>query len=104
MIGETLPCENGVNKGADMTIEIRRPELEDLIQVWMRDGAFDTVEDALLQALRTAPLPREGTHKDAKSEAGLTGSAIVAAFQASPFKDLDLEPGRFPMPVRDVVL
>jgi hypothetical protein len=87
-----------------MTIEIRRPELEELIQAWMRDGSFDTVEDVLLQALRTAPLPGEGASRKLASTDQLTGTAIVEAFQASPFKEIDLEPTRFQMPVRDVVL
>jgi hypothetical protein len=87
-----------------MTIEIQRPELEALIQAWMRDGSFETVEDALLQALRTAPLPREGASRKPAPTNELTGTAIVEAFQASPFKEIELEPARFQMPVRDVVL
>jgi prevent-host-death family protein len=34
----------------------------------------------------------------------LTGQALVAAMQASPHRDIDIEPRRAPMPVRDVVL
>jgi len=33
-----------------------------------------------------------------------TGEHLVAALQASPFRDLDLEPERAPTPVRDVRL
>jgi hypothetical protein len=33
-----------------------------------------------------------------------TGQALSGAMQASPYKEIDLEPERFPMPVRDVVL
>ncbi|MGA7130702.1 MAG: type II toxin-antitoxin system Phd/YefM family antitoxin [Chthoniobacterales bacterium] len=33
-----------------------------------------------------------------------TGEALIAALQASPFHDLDIEPTRHPMPVRDVKL
>ena len=33
-----------------------------------------------------------------------TGEALVAAMQASPYRDLDLAPLRSPMPVRDVTL
>jgi hypothetical protein len=36
-----------------MTIEIHRPELEALIREWMKTGAFPTVEDALMQALKS---------------------------------------------------
>lgn len=87
-----------------MTIEIQRPELEALIEVWMRSGAFGSIEDALLQALRTAQLPQGGTDLAPDSGTQLMGSALVAAFQASPFKEIDLEPARFAMPVRDVAL
>jgi prevent-host-death family protein len=34
----------------------------------------------------------------------LTGEALVAAMQASPHRDIDIEPKRAPMPVRQVVL
>jgi prevent-host-death family protein len=34
----------------------------------------------------------------------LTGQALVAAMRASPHRDLDIEPGRTPMPVRGVRL
>jgi len=34
----------------------------------------------------------------------LTGQALVAAMQASPHRDIEIEPKRARMPVRDVVL
>jgi prevent-host-death family protein len=34
----------------------------------------------------------------------LTGEALIAAMQASPYRDIDIEPRRAPMPVRDVSL
>jgi prevent-host-death family protein len=34
----------------------------------------------------------------------LTGEALVAAMQASPHRDVDIEPKRAPMPAREVVL
>jgi prevent-host-death family protein len=34
----------------------------------------------------------------------LTGAALVAALQASPYRDIDVEPKRSRLPVRDVVL
>ena len=34
----------------------------------------------------------------------LTGEALIAAMQASPHRDIDIEPKRAPMPVREVVL
>ena len=35
---------------------------------------------------------------------GRTGAALVEAIQASPHRDLEIEPSRAVMPVRDVVL
>jgi prevent-host-death family protein len=32
----------------------------------------------------------------------LTGASLVAAMQASPHRDIEIEPGRSPMPVRKV--
>jgi len=34
----------------------------------------------------------------------LTGEALIAAMQASPHRDLNIEPMRAPMPVREVAL
>jgi prevent-host-death family protein len=34
----------------------------------------------------------------------LTGQALIAAMQASPHRDIDIEPRREPMPVREVSL
>jgi hypothetical protein len=33
-----------------------------------------------------------------------SGAALVEAMQASPYKEIDLQPTREPMPVRDAVL
>jgi prevent-host-death family protein len=33
-----------------------------------------------------------------------TGELLVAALQASPSRDVDIEPERAPMPVRDIIL
>lgn len=35
---------------------------------------------------------------------GLTGAALIAALQASPYRDIDIEPPRERLPVRDVNL
>jgi prevent-host-death family protein len=37
-------------------------------------------------------------------EGDLTGKALIAAMQASPHRDIDIEPKRAPMPVREVAL
>ena len=77
-----------------MTIEIQRPELEKLIEQRMRSGAFRSVEDVLLHALTSG--------STAMPQEEVTGADLIAAMQACPLKDINLEPERFPMPVRDV--
>ena len=41
---------------------------------------------------------------DAAGDGILTGAALIEAMQASPYKELELEPRRERMPVRDAVL
>jgi hypothetical protein len=79
---------------ASLNIEIHRPELEALILQQMQTGGFRDVEDVLLHALTVA----------AAADHEPTGAELVAAMQACPVKEVDIEPERFPMPVRDVVL
>jgi hypothetical protein len=87
-----------------MTIEIHRPELEALIRDWMKTGAFPTVEDALIQALKSSPLPSEPSAGSARG-ASSTGAVVLAALQASPYPEIDLTPPRVRLDnVRDVVL
>ena len=86
-----------------MAIEIHKPELEALIRERMKSGAFQNVEDVLMQALKSSPLPAE---KDARLSNGTpapTGANLVAAMQASPYKEIGLEPTHDRLPVRDVV-
>ena len=40
-----------------MTIEIHKPELEALIRERMDSGAFENIEDVLLQSLKSTPAP-----------------------------------------------
>jgi hypothetical protein len=72
-----------------MTIEIQKPELQALIQEQLQTGSFEGIEDLLMHSLVV-------------SSYQATGAALFAAMQACPVKDVDLEPERFPMPVRDV--
>jgi len=81
-----------------MTIEINRPELEALIQERMNTGAFQNVEDALMQALTNSAPPDPESAISRKS----TGADLIAAIQRSPYRELEIEPKRYPMPVRDV--
>jgi hypothetical protein len=81
-----------------MTIEIHRPELEALIQERMKSGVFQSVEDVLMQALKSAPQAAELSGEAAMH----TGADLVAAMQASPYREIDLEPARARLPVRGV--
>jgi hypothetical protein len=85
-----------------VTIEIHRPELEALILERMKRGAFQNAEDALMQALTSSPLPtEEGAVKT--PETSRTGADLIAAIQASPYREISIEPARYRLPVRDVV-
>jgi len=87
-----------------MTIEIQRPELEALILERMKSGAYRNIEDALMQALTSAPLPAKEAAVSPSVEAdAATGAALLAAMQASPHRDIILEPTCHRLPVRDVV-
>jgi len=83
-----------------MTIEIHRPELEALIRDRMKTGAFRSVEDALMQALESSPLPPGKAAGRAEELVAATGADLVAAMQASPYREIDLEPLRDRLPVR----
>jgi hypothetical protein len=82
-----------------MTIEIHRPELEALIVERMKSGRFHNVEDALMQALETSPAT-EAT--PATAAMNRTGADLIAAMQSSPYREIEIEPARDRMPVRDV--
>jgi len=85
-----------------MTIEIHRPELEALIMQRMKSGGFHNVEDALLQALKTSP-PVEEPSRTLHDKR--TGADLIAALQASPYRELDIEPPKVRLTtVRDVAL
>jgi hypothetical protein len=83
-----------------MTIEIHRPELEALILKRMKSGPFRDVEDVLMQALTSGPVSMEGAAT--APEDSRTGADLIAAMQASPYRDISIEPARYRLPVRDV--
>ena len=80
-------------------IQIDEPKLEILISQRMESGAFETVEEVLLQALEqsapTVPLVKKPDTR--------TGADLIAALQACPYPDFDFEPARYEMPVSDPV-
>jgi hypothetical protein len=85
-----------------MTIEIQTPELEALIQQWMMSGSFQNVEEVLMQALKSAPLPAPKIVGQSAEMFPVMGAELVAAMQASPFKDICLESGSESSPVREI--
>ena len=83
-----------------MNIEIHKPELEALILQRVHDGGL-TIEEVLMQALQGSPAAAQPR---AEFRDQRTGADLIAALQASPHRDLDIEPPRFcsPMLARDV--
>ncbi len=80
-----------------MTIEIHRPELEALIMERMKAGAFQNVEDVLMHALEASRPAKSASEANQR-----TGAELIAAMQASPYRELEIEPARYRLPVRDV--
>ena len=76
-----------------LTIEITSPDVEALIRQRMQAGSFKSPEDLFRAVLRSsAPDTR-------------TGAELIAAMQACPYPEVDIEPARVPSPlVRDVPL
>jgi hypothetical protein len=64
----------------------------------MKSGEFQNVEDVLMQALKASPAPDEKGAGRSDEKASATGAELVEAMQASPFKEIGLEPGRERMP------
>jgi len=85
-----------------MTIEIQRPELEALILERMQSGMFESVEDILIEALKSSPLSTKNKAAFLRDTSSPTGADLIAAMQASPYKEICLEPSRDRLPIRDV--
>lgn len=81
-----------------MNIEIHDPELERRVREAIDSGRFHDFEEMLTKALGDSQeaVPAAGRHEPR------SGSALVEAMQASPYKEIDLEPKRYRLPVRDV--
>lgn len=85
-----------------MMIEVQKPELEALIRERMGSGAFQNVEDVLIQALRSAPPSAWNPANQRVNEPSRMGADLVAAMQDSPFKEISLESEGERVPVREV--
>ncbi len=73
---------------------------EAFIQQGIRMGRFTTADEAVQEAVSLLEVQESGS----VAANGAMGSALVAAMQASPYKDIDLEPTRPYLPVRDITL
>jgi Arc/MetJ-type ribon-helix-helix transcriptional regulator len=87
-------------------LQIHKPELVQRVNAHIQTGRFHDADEVLEKALDaleekvTAPSRQPA----AKSDDTRTGADLIAALQASPYRELDIEPNRFrlSMPVRDV--
>lgn len=88
-----------------MNLEIHKPRLVERVNAQMRSGHFHDVDELLEKALdaleRQAVRPAK---QEEKSPNRRTGADLIAALQASPYRELDIEPLRLRLstPVRDV--
>jgi Arc/MetJ-type ribon-helix-helix transcriptional regulator len=89
-----------------MNLEIHKPELVQRVNAHIQAGRFQDADEVLEKALdaleETIAVP---SHEPAISSAdGRTGADLIAALQASPYRELEIEPTRFrlSMHVRDV--
>lgn len=84
-----------------MNLEIRKPELAQRVQAQIQSGHFNDVDELLEKALDALD---ERTNA-ASARDTRTGAALIAALQASPYRELDIEPPRVRLTnVRDVEL
>jgi Arc/MetJ-type ribon-helix-helix transcriptional regulator len=89
-----------------MNLEIHGPELVQRVNAHIQTGHFHDADEVLERALDAlegrSPAPSSG--HAAKPGGKRTGADAIAALQASPYRELDIEPTRFrlSMPVRDV--
>jgi hypothetical protein len=71
-----------------MMIEVQKPELEALIRERMMSGAFQNVEDVLTEALKSSPPSEKKIAGSLVEGLPAMGAELVAAMQASPFKEI----------------
>ena len=83
-----------------MNLEIHKPELAQRVQAQIQSGHFHDADELIEKALDA--LEEQAT---AAVPATATGAVVLAALQASPYRDIDLTPPRVRLAgVRDVVL
>jgi hypothetical protein len=79
----------------DMNLEISMPELERRVQEGIQSGRLH-VDELLPKALDAL--------SEKEAAGAQSGAAIVDVMQSSPYKEIDLEPRRDHLPVRDASL
>jgi Arc/MetJ-type ribon-helix-helix transcriptional regulator len=83
-----------------MNLEIHKPELAQRVRAQIQSGHFQDADDLLEKSLDA--LDEQST---TASPATATGAVLLAALQASPYREIDLTPPRVPLTnVRDVAL
>lgn len=85
-----------------MNLEIRRPELVQRVQTEVRNRHLHDADELIEQALDALDRnsPTRATARDTR-----TGADLIAALQASPYRELEIEPPRLRLGnVRDVQL
>ena len=87
-----------------MSLEIHKPELVQRVNAHIQTGRFLDADELLEKALdaldEKASVAAPNTSRDKR-----TGADLIAALQASPYRELDIEPPKVRLTVvRDVVL
>ena len=84
-----------------MNLEIHKPELVQRVQARIQSGHFHDPEELIEKALDAL----DGQATAAAAPPPATGAVVLAALQARPYPDIDLNPPRVRLTnVRDVVL
>jgi hypothetical protein len=87
-------------KGKTMNLEIHKPELVERVQAQIQSGHFHDTDELIEKALDALEI-----HGAAPAPPTATGAVVLAALQASPYRDIDLMPPRVRLTkVRDVSL
>ena len=100
-----VPCKIRVHdnlgkEGLKMNLEIHKPELVQRVNARIQTGQFHDADELIEKALDALDERVTGA-----APTGETGSVILKALQASPYRDIDLTPPRVLLTnVRDVVL
>jgi Arc/MetJ-type ribon-helix-helix transcriptional regulator len=82
-----------------MNLEIHKPELAQRVQAQIQSGHFHDTDELIEKALDALDERTPGALPTA------TGAVVLAALQASPYRDIDLTPPRVRLTnMRDVVL